>query len=213
MEKLKVVLMAGLFWTFIIWFARTMKRKSKEQYKKQEERMPEMESVTEEERCYICEKLVDYTEAKNVFWWIMIFLNLFFVIIWAGKTINMVIYGDAISVFSEIGILSLFMGITCFCNYVRAYLIKAKQQYEKGELKKKIVQVKRCGSSSQNGSYGVIEERNTGNTVNITFRGDERKVYRYDRMAMLVEREDMQFFLIPTMEAERDSDQEENSDR
>ena len=51
----------------------------------------------------------------------------------------MVIYGDAISVFSEIGILSLFMGITCFCNYVRAYLIKAKQQYEKGELKKKIV--------------------------------------------------------------------------
>ena len=125
----------------------------------------------------------------------------------------MVIYGDAISVFSEIGILSLFMGITCFCNYVRAYLIKAKQQYEKGELKKKIVQVKRCGSSSQNGSYGVIEERNTGNTVNITFRGDERKVYRYDRMAMLVESEDMQFFLIPTMEAERDSDQEENSDR
>ena len=55
----------------------------------------------------------------------------------------MVIYGDAISVFSEIGILSLFMGITCFCNYVRAYLIKAKQQYEKGELKKKIVQVKK----------------------------------------------------------------------
>lgn len=32
-------------------------------------------------------------------------------------------------------------------------------------------------------------------------------------MAMLVESEDIQFFLIPTMEAERDSDQEENSDR
>ena len=32
-------------------------------------------------------------------------------------------------------------------------------------------------------------------------------------MAMLVESEDMQFFLIPTMEAERDSNQEENSDR
>ena len=175
--------------------------------------MPEMEPVTEEERRYICEKLVDYTDAKNVFWWIMIFLNLLFVIIWAGKTINMVIYGDAISVFSEICILSIFIGITYFCNYIRTYLIKEKQQYEKGELKKKIVQVKRCGSSSQNGSYGEIEERNTGNTVNITFRGDERKVYRYDRMAMLVESEDMQFFLIPTMEAERDSNQEENSDR
>ena len=55
--------------------------------------------------------------------------------------------------------------------------------------------------------------RDRRKTINITFRGDERKVYRYDRMAMLVEREDMQFFLIPTMEAERDSDQEENSDR
>ena len=41
----------------------------------------------------------------------------------------------------------------------------------------------------------------------------QKKEIRYDRMAMLVESEDMQFFLIPTMEAERDSDQEENSDR
>ena len=39
---------------------------------------------------------------------------------------------------------------------------------------------------------------------------DRRKKYG---MTMLVESEDMQFFLIPTMEAERDSDQEENSDR
>ena len=95
---------------------------------------------------------------------------------------------------------------------MRTYLIEEKRLYEKGELKKKIVQVKKCGSSSQGGSYGVIEERNTVNTINITFRGDERKVYRYDRMAMLVEREDMQFFLIPTMEAERDSNQEKNSE-
>lgn len=162
MEKLKVLLIAALFWTFIIWFARTIKRKSVEENRKFEDKMPEMEPVTEEERRYICEKLVDYTDAKNVFWWIMIFLNLLFVIIWAGKTINMVIYGDAISVFSEICILSIFIGITYFCNYIRTYLIKEKQQYEKGELKKKIVQVKRCGSSSQNGSYGEIEERNTG---------------------------------------------------
>lgn len=128
--------MAGLFWTFIIWFARTMKRKSKEQYKKQEERMPEMESVTEEERCYICEKLVDYTEAKNVFWWIMIFLNLFFVIICAGKTINMGINGEAFSLFSNICMLSLFIGITYLCHSMRTYLIEEKRLYEKGELKK-----------------------------------------------------------------------------
>ena len=132
MEKLKVLLIAALFWTFIIWFARTIKRKSVEENRKFEDKMPEMEPVTEEERRYICEKLVDYTDAKNVFWWIMIFLNLLFVIIWAGKTINMVIYGDAISVFSEICILSIFIGITYFCNYIRTYLIKEKQQYEKG---------------------------------------------------------------------------------
>ena len=82
----------------------------------------------------------------------------------------------------------------------------------KRRTEKKIVQVKKCGSSSQGASYGVIEERNTGNTINITFRGDERKVYRYDRMAMLVERDDIEFFLIPTMEAERDSNQEKNSE-
>ena len=40
----------------------------------------------------------------------------------------------------------------------------------------------------------------------------QKKEIRYDRMAMLVEREDMEFFLIPTMEAERDSNQEKNSE-
>lgn len=100
--------------------------------------MPEMESVTEEERCYICEKLVDYTEAKNVFWWIMIFLNLFFVIICAGKTINMGINGEAFSLFSNICMLSLFIGITYLCHSMRTYLIEEKRLYEKGELKKRL---------------------------------------------------------------------------
>ena len=126
MEKLKVVLMAGLFWTFIIWFARTMKRKSKEQYKKQEERMPEMEPVTEEEREYICENMIDFTT------------NLFFVIICAGKTINMGINGEAFSLFSNICMLSLFIGITYLCHSMRTYLIEEKRLYEKGELKKRL---------------------------------------------------------------------------
>ena len=54
MEKLKVILIAVLIWAAIIWFARTMKQKSDERLKKIEERMPEMEPVTEEEREYIC---------------------------------------------------------------------------------------------------------------------------------------------------------------
>lgn len=66
MEILKTTLIAVLIWGVAIWFARFMKRKSKEQAKKFEARMPEMEPVTEEERRYICKMLVDYTPAKNV---------------------------------------------------------------------------------------------------------------------------------------------------
>ena len=54
MEKLKVILIAVLIWAAIIWFARTMKQKSDERLKKIEERMPEMEPVTEEsENIYV----------------------------------------------------------------------------------------------------------------------------------------------------------------
>ena len=53
MEILKTTLIAVLIWGVAIWFARFMKRKSKEQAKKFEARMPEMEPVTEEERRYI----------------------------------------------------------------------------------------------------------------------------------------------------------------
>ena len=215
MEKLKILLLAALFWIFIIWFARTMKRKSKEQAKKFEARMPEMEPVTEEERRYICKMLVEYTPAKNVVWWIMIFLNLFLLIIGIGKTINMAIYGDAFSMLDNICMSSLFIGITYFCNSMRTYLIECKQQYEQGELKKSIVKVQRCGSHSQGnaGSYGIIEERDTGKTVYVSLYGDESKIYRYHNMAMLVESEGMEFCLIPTMEAERDSNQETNTNR
>ena len=53
MEKLKVILIAVLIWAAIIWFARTMKQKSDERLKKIEERMPEMEPVTEKETRFL----------------------------------------------------------------------------------------------------------------------------------------------------------------
>ena len=212
MEILKTTLIVVLIWGVAIWFARFMKRKSKEQAKKFEARMPEMEPVTEEERRYICKMLVDYTPAKNVVLWILFCFNLFIVIALGCATIRVGISGDDGAFLDDIFLLSVFIIITYIVHIMRLFNIECKQQYEKGELKKKIVQVKRCGSSSQNGSYGEIEERDTGKTVYVSLRGDESKIYRYQNMAMLVEREDMEFYLIPTMEAERESNQETNSD-
>ena len=214
MEILKITLIVVLIWGVTIWFARIMKRKSKEQAKKFEARMPEMEPVTEEERRYICKMLVDYTPAKNVVLWILFCFNLFIVIALGCATIRVGISGDDGAFLDDIFLLSVFIIITYIVHIMRLFNIECKQQYEQGELKKSIVKVQRCGSHSQGnaGSYGIIEERDTGKTVYVSLRGDESKIYRYQNMAMLVEREDMEFYLIPTMEAERESNQETNSD-
>ena len=63
MEKLKVLLMAALFWTFIIWFARTMKRKAVEEHRKFEGKMPEMEPVTEAREVKSEEILKNYRQS------------------------------------------------------------------------------------------------------------------------------------------------------
>ena len=211
MEILKTTLIVVLIWGVAIWFARFMKRKSKEQAKKFEARMPEMEPVTEEERRYICKMLVDYTPAKNVVLWILFFFNLFIVIALGCATIRVGISGDDGKFFDGTVSVSAFIIITYIVHVMRLYNIECKQQYEQGELKKSIVKVQRCGSHSQGnaGSYGIIEERDTGNTVSISLHGDESKILRYQNMAMLVEREDMEFFLLPTMEADRDSSKQE----
>ena len=211
MEILKTTLIAVLIWGVAIWFARFMKRKSKEQAKKFEARMPEMEPVTEEERRYICKMLVDYTPAKNVVLWILFCFNLFIVIALGCELIRIGISGDDGKFFDGTVSVSAFIIITYIVHIMRLFNIECKQQYEQGELKKSIVKVQRCGFHSQGGagSYGIIEERDTGNTVSISLHGDESKILRYQNMAMLVEREDMEFFLLPTMEADRDSSKQE----
>ena len=173
MEILKTTLIAVLIWGVAIWFARFMKRKSKEQAKKFEARMPEMEPVTEEERRYICKMLVDYTPAKNVVLWILFFFNLFIVIALGCELIRIGISGDDGKFFDGTVSVSAFIIITYIVHVMRLYNIECKQQYEQGELKKSIVKVQRCGFHSQGGagSYGIIEERDTGNTVSISLHG------------------------------------------
>lgn len=112
MEKLKVILIAVLIWAAIIWFARTMKQKSDERLKKIEERMPEMEPVTEEEREYICENMIDFTTGRNVFLWVLILFNLWMTIVCAWKTVTTGISGEVDSFSSNICYLSIFGGAT-----------------------------------------------------------------------------------------------------
>ena len=141
MEILKTTLIAVLIWGVAIWFARFMKRKSKEQAKKFEARMPEMEPVTEEERRYICKMLVDYTPAKNVVLWILFFFNLFIVIALGCELIRIGISGDDGKFFDGTVSVSAFIIITYIVHVMRLYNIECKQQYEQGELKKSIVKV------------------------------------------------------------------------
>ena len=148
MEILKTTLIAVLIWGVAIWFARFMKRKSKEQAKKFEARMPEMEPVTEEERRYICKMLVDYTPAKNVVLWILFFFNLFIVIALGCELIRIGISGDDGKFFDGTVSVSAFIIITYIVHVMRLYNIECKQQYEQGELKKSIVKVQRCGFHS-----------------------------------------------------------------
>ena len=159
--------------------------------------MPEMEPVTEEERRYICKMLVDYTPAKNVVLWILFFFNLFIVIALGCELIRIGISGDDGKFFDGTVSVSAFIIITYIVHVMRLYNIECKQQYEQGELKKSIVKVQRCGFHSQGGagSYGIIEERDTGKyTSAFPYMEMKAKILRYQNMAMLVEREDMEFF-------------------
>lgn len=45
MENLKAIIVFLLFWSIVIWCARIIKRKDKQQYAEFREKLPEMENV------------------------------------------------------------------------------------------------------------------------------------------------------------------------
>ena len=156
MEKLKVILIAVLIWAAIIWFARTMKQKSDERLKKIEERMPEMEPVTEKEREYICENMIDFTTGRNVFLWVLILFNLWMTIVCAWKTVTTGISGEVDSFSSNICYLSIFGGATYGGNLLRRTWLRERKQGWK--QRKNIIRKK-------NRSYGKTKSSINGRVV------------------------------------------------
>ena len=208
MEKLKVLLMAALFWTFIIWFARTMKRKAVEEHRKFEGKMPEMEPVTEKEREYICENMIDFTTGRNVFLWVLILFNLWMTIVCAWKAVTTGISGEVDSFSSNICYLSIFGGATYGGNLLRRTWLRERKQYETGVLKKKIVKMEKYHYVDSS-KIGTIEGRTVGDFLDVSIARNLKKIQADNNMALLIENEGRDFYLIPRMEAEKKYNQEE----
>lgn len=67
MENLKAIIVFLLFWSIVIWCAKLMKRKDKQQYIEFRASLPEMETVTDaEEREYISRVLKIYEKFWDV---------------------------------------------------------------------------------------------------------------------------------------------------
>ena len=207
MEKLKVILIAVLIWAAIIWFARTMKQKSDERLKKIEERMPEMEPVTEEEREYICENMIDFTTGRNVFLWVLILFNLWMTIVCAWKTVTTGISGEVDSFSSNICYLSIFGGATYGGNLLCRTWLRERKQYETGVLKKKIVKMEKYHYVDSS-KIGSIEGRTAGDFLDVSIARNLKKIQADNNMAMLIENEGRDFYLIPRMETEKKYNQE-----
>ncbi len=77
MENLKAIIVFLLFWSIVIWCAKLMKRKDKQQYIEFRASLPEMETVTDaEEREYISRVLKIYEK----FWDVILGFVLFYLI-------------------------------------------------------------------------------------------------------------------------------------
>ena len=198
MEKLKELLIIALIWAVIIWFARVMKRKSNEQSKKFQENIPEMELIDEEERSYICENIVSFTTGRNVFLWFIILLNLWVTIGYGWKAINMAIFGTADAFSSNLCPTSIFGGIAYSANLLRKAWFRERERNEMGVLKKRIVEVKEYEHPGANNWNG-----------NISIPNGAYIMQEDNNMAMLIENEDGNFYLIPRIEAERESSKQE----
>lgn len=209
MEKLKELLIIALIWAVIIWFARVMKRKSNEQSKKFQENILEMELIDEEERSYICENIVSFTTGRNVFLWFIILLNLWLTSVYGWKSINMAIHGTADAFSSNLCPTSVFGGIAYSTNLLRTAWLKERERNETGVLKKRIVEVKAYEHPGANNWNGIIKGRKPGISVNISIPNGAYIMQEDNNMAMLIENEGGDFYLIPRIEAERESSKQE----
>lgn len=86
---------------------------------------------------------------------------------------------------------------------------RERERNETGVLKKRIVEVKEYEHPGANNWNGIIKGRKPGISVNISIPNGAYIMQEDNNMAMLIENEDGNFYLIPRIEAERESSKQE----
>ena len=91
----------------------------------------------------------------------------------------------------------------------RTAWLKERERNETGVLKKRIVEVKAYEHPGANNWNGIIKGRKPGISVNISIPNGAYIMQEDNNMAMLIENEGGDFYLIPRIEAERESSKQE----
>ena len=125
------------------------------------------------------------------------------------KAINMAIFGTADAFSSNLCYTSIFGGIAYSANLLRKAWFRERERNEMGVLKKRIVEVKEYEHPGANNWNGIIKGRKPGISVNISIPNGAYIMQEDNNMAMLIENEDGNFYLIPRIEAERESSKQE----
>ena len=152
---------------------------------------------------------MSFTTGRNVFLWFIILLNLWVTIGYGWKAINMAIFGTADAFSSNLCPTSIFGGIAYSANLLRKAWFRERERNEMGVLKKRIVEVKEYEHPGANNWNGIIKGRKPGISVNISIPNGAYIMQEDNNMAMLIENEDGNFYLIPRIEAERESSKQE----
>ena len=120
MKNLKAIIIFLLFWSIVIWCAKLMKRKDKQQYIEFRASLPEMETVTDaEEREYISRVLKIYEKFWDVILGFVLLFNLWIMV------------NEIINIWREWsqGIAENLLVISCFIIWT--YFISHLLQYRK----------------------------------------------------------------------------------
>jgi hypothetical protein len=91
---------------------------------------------------------------------------------------------------------------------LRRTWLRERKQYETGVLKKKIVKMEKYHYVDSS-KIGTIEGRTAGDFLDVSIARNLKKIQADNNMAMLIENEGRDFYLIPRMEAEKKYNQEE----
>ena len=204
MENLKAIIVFLLFWSIVIWCARIIKRKDKQQYAEFREKLPEMENVTDtEEREYISRALDIYKKFWDVILSCVFLFNLWMI----AKVIVEIWQKWSNGIANNLFISSWFIAINYFVFKLFQYRWEKRHICKSGEIKKRIVSIKAYESKTGDsmGMNGIIEGKVKGSEVKVDICGKIEQIKKDENMAMLVWLENDVCELLPRMKPKDES--------